>query len=338
MTKSLKDILKTKDKRLEGVKSNEVTIGSLGKDPGVDYDPKAGDERKWVKLHSTEKHADRVGNDEKTYNASNIEYSMDDPKMNKFGHKKGQDEKVYEEIVDESSAKQINDRMNSFMASQKAEKEGDKRGQYNHLADYHDKYSKASGISKSDVEHHRSMADKYRKAALAFGESVENNKKTLKEVITKRTSAGEIIKDFQKSKNPKFAGKSPEERKRMALGAYYSKHPEKSKVSEDLAMPLLGSVDIPKGKADDTQDEISMVKAELKAIANKAMHILMSMPQDMHVEPWVQSKIAQAKEMINSVHDHMVYGDHDKEENEDAPSDTPMTFPGMNIDASGMNV
>jgi len=110
-------------------------------------------------------------------------------------------------------------------------------------------------------------------------------------------------------------------------------------VKEDLAMPLLGGdhSDLPKGRADDTQEEIEMVKAELKALANKALHILMAMPQDLHVEPWVQAKIAQAKEMINSVHDYMVYGDHDQPEDEQ--TDTPMTFPGMNVDnALGMNV
>lgn len=57
--------------------------------------------------------------------------------------------------------------------------------------------------------------------------------------ITKSTSAGEIIKDFQDSDDPKFAGKSKEERRRMALGAYYSKHPEKSnKTNEDVQSAL----------------------------------------------------------------------------------------------------
>ena len=54
----------------------------------------------------------------------------------------------------------------------------------------------------------------------------------LDEVITKKTSAGNIIKDFEKSKNPKFAGKSKEQRKKQALGAYYGMHPEKSNVKE----------------------------------------------------------------------------------------------------------
>ena len=52
---------------------------------------------------------------------------------------------------------------------------------------------------------------------------------TLDEKITKKTSAGEIISDFEKSKNPKFAGKSKAERKKQALGAFYGMHPEKSK-------------------------------------------------------------------------------------------------------------
>lgn len=43
------------------------------------------------------------------------------------------------------------------------------------------------------------------------------------EVLSKKAPAGEWIKDFQKSDNPKFTGKSPEKRKQMALGAYYAK-------------------------------------------------------------------------------------------------------------------
>lgn len=50
----------------------------------------------------------------------------------------------------------------------------------------------------------------------------------IEEKITKDTSAGEIISDFVHSDNPKFEGKSKKERTKMALGAYYSKHPEKS--------------------------------------------------------------------------------------------------------------
>ena len=50
----------------------------------------------------------------------------------------------------------------------------------------------------------------------------------LNEVLSKKAPAGSWIHDFVKSDNPKFKGKSKKERIKMALGAYYSAHPEKS--------------------------------------------------------------------------------------------------------------
>ena len=64
-----------------------------------------------------------------------------------------------------------------------------------------------------------------------LNESVE----VVAEKITKDMSAEEIIKDFQQSDDPKFNGKSQEERKNMALGAYYDMHPEKSNESVEEA-------------------------------------------------------------------------------------------------------
>lgn len=45
----------------------------------------------------------------------------------------------------------------------------------------------------------------------------------INEVLSKDSEAGEWISDFIKSDNPKFAGKSKEKRKEMALAAYYAK-------------------------------------------------------------------------------------------------------------------
>jgi hypothetical protein len=105
-------------------------------------------------------------------------------------------------------------------------------------------------------------------------------------------------------------------------------------LGEDLAVPLLGG-DQPRG---DSDEAIEMVKSELKALANKAMHLMMNMPEGMHVEPWVQAKIAQAKSYVSDVHDYCIYGDHDKPE-EDEQMDTPMTFPNMSVDVNtGRNV
>jgi hypothetical protein len=150
----------------------------------------------------------------------------------------------------------------------------------------------------------------------------------LDEVLTKSTSAGETISDFVHSDNPKFAGKSKEKRKQMALAVYYAKQREQK---EDLAVPLLG------GDGDDESAE--MAKAELKAIANQAMNLVMQIPDTMIIEPWVQSKIAQAKVHISGVHDYMIYGDHDKEKENEGTMDTPMTFPNMSVDVNtGQNV
>ena len=51
----------------------------------------------------------------------------------------------------------------------------------------------------------------------------------LKERLTKKMSAGKVISDFVHSDDPKFKGKSKKERQKMALGAYYGMHPEKSR-------------------------------------------------------------------------------------------------------------
>ena len=79
-----------------------------------------------------------------------------------------------------------------------------------------------------------------------------------------------------------------------------------------------------------------VAKTQLRALANKAMVLAMYLSDDMVVEPWVQAKIAVAKDQVTAVHDYMVYGDKKEQA---APNDTPITFPGMNVDvATGVNV
>jgi hypothetical protein len=55
----------------------------------------------------------------------------------------------------------------------------------------------------------------------------------INEVLSKDADAGDWIHDFVHSDNPKFAGKSKAERKKMALGAYYKKQNEEA-VQEGL--------------------------------------------------------------------------------------------------------
>ena len=244
MPKLLKDIL-------DGVKKSKIVPGSTGSNPGVDYEPKAPNEQEFVKKHEREKHADRVGNEDDIYQATNV---------------------------------------------------------------------------KSSIEKEPRHGRKDIKASEKVNETVDIAKKTLNEVLTKKTSAGEFIKDFQDSDNPKFAGKSKEKRKQMALAAYYAKQNEE--VKEDLAVPLLG------GK--DNDESAEMAKTQLRALANKAMALAMHLSDDVMVEPWVQAKIAVAKDQVTAVHDYMIYGD---KKEQTAQNDTPITFPVMNVDvATGVNI
>ena len=62
-----------------------------------------------------------------------------------------------------------------------------------------------------------------------FKEELEQE---MNEVLTKDASAGDWIRDFIHSDNPKFAGKSKEKRQKMALAAYYAK--QKNEEVEEL--------------------------------------------------------------------------------------------------------
>jgi hypothetical protein len=174
MAKQLKDIL-------AGAKASKVVPGSTGNDPGVDYAPKAPAEQDFVKKHAVEKHADRVGNGDDVYQATNVKHSLAKAGEERHGHKTPKDKKVYE-------------------------------------AKEEDKCNMTAEGTACPVHE---MADC-------------SKQKPLKEVLSKKAGAGEWISDFQKSDNPKFAGKSQEKRKQMALAAYYAKQRnEEVEIDED---------------------------------------------------------------------------------------------------------
>jgi hypothetical protein len=409
MPKQLKDIL-------QGVKSSKKGPLSIGKDPGVDYKPKAGDEDKFVAKHEIEDHRDRVGNEPNA--GAKTKYDLNFSAEKRHGHKKGDDKKVYEakkaedmqcnhsakgvvcpvhgmaecydmKTIKEESAHSVHVKVyDKKGAEQLRSKEfhqhvKDHGGEHHYNSDkgvafkfkneadanrFHknttQKYktlgSENDGLVHEEVEQVDEVSSdslmRYRHAAaperrdpekgekrkagmnlalkkILGGDELGNKPKVkasgmskkemgedveLDEVLTKSTSAGETIKDFEKSDAPQFKGKSKEKRKQMALAAYYKKQNEET-IQEA----------VPRGDSDGAEE---MVKSELKALANKAMHLAMAMPQGMHVEPWVQAKIAQAKSYVSDVHDYMIFGDHPDEEDEQAPADTPMTFPSSTVD------
>jgi hypothetical protein len=89
-----------------------------------------------------------------------------------------------------------------------------------------------------------------------FAEEIELE---LNEVLSKDADAGDFIHDFIHSDNPKFAGKTKAERKKMALGAYYSKHNESFEDEHGT----------PGEKHDDEKEDKALVKKMVKKNALK---------------------------------------------------------------------
>ena len=83
------------------------------------------------------------------------------------------------------------------------------------------------------------QAEKQNKTLRNFKEKYEGHSiydQLINEVLSTDASAGAWIKDFVNSDNPKFAGKSKEQRKKQALAAYYAKqrNEEVEQVEEGL--------------------------------------------------------------------------------------------------------
>jgi hypothetical protein len=103
----------------------------------------------------------------------------------------------------------------------------------------------------------------------------------LQEVLSKDASAGEWIHDFVHSDNPKFAGKSKEKRKEMALGAYYAKKRNEEvelEEADNLALRGLVSTDpkkagrflsTQKGKENRAKKNVPELKADIKRSLGK---------------------------------------------------------------------
>lgn len=353
----LMKVLHQAHNRLNGVRSQSTTDGKTGEDPGVDYAPKAGDERKWIAAHSVEKHADRVGNINHPYTQPQEKYDLNFSDEKRHGRKRGDDEKVYEskenlqcnmsesgkycpmhEMADCSTVKNIKETSVEYKqnyvdkATRKLQKNPEE------ILDPESKSGKRLRIVR-DVALNKIPAQKMRpvnedeeldpndvRSAIANSGHDPKRLRVLLKKLTKhrpeyvRTKGYTIGEESdiserhltpkEKSEREEIAQAIARENPNMPMGKKMAiATAQAKKVAEDLAMPLL------QGDDDSGAD---MVKTELRALSNKAMHLTMTMPDGMHVEPWVQAKIAQAKELVSSVHDYMVYGDHDKpEEKED---------------------
>lgn len=379
MPKNLKDIL-------AGVKSSKVVPGSTGSDPGVDYAPKAPDEQEFVKKHATEKHADRVGNGDDIYQATNIKHAMASPKEDKHGHKKPADKKVYEakeqdkcnmtaegtecpvhEMADCTKSKPLREiAKNPYAIGMAAamKKTGDKPPlKKSTIVKAHDI---AKSVAKEEVEQideiSKELAGKYYSAAVKqhvkkvgmkpnmydriekdMGKKRKEGMDRAHDRMTKEEveQVDEVSKDtlqrYMHAAKPERMDPTKGKQRRAGMdlalkkslgtkdvkvkaAGLSKKEREYHGMKENLAQPLLGGDD----------ESAEMAKTQLRALANKALHLAMQLNDDQVVEPWVQSKIAVAKDHVTAVHDYMVYGDHskDKEDEQTAPYDGSVDMSG----------
>ena len=202
------------------------------------YSPKSADEKRFVKKHITVKTADVAGNGDDVYSGAKIKEI--DRKATRKGYNTADSEAVYE---DASPPKHYGGKgvqgakFDAYMAQRKRELEKSRPTtakeeveQINEIGDTPagrkllkkvDKRAFYMGGTKKGGK--ANMADAgektlQRTAARLKKEEIEQ----MDEVLKVSSGAGEWIKDFESSKNPKFAGKSKEQRKQQALAAYYS--------------------------------------------------------------------------------------------------------------------
>lgn len=270
MAKHLRSI--TEDKRLEGVKKSKVEDGEVygGKDASVHQNDPSTVE--FTKMHKIEKHDDRVGNDTVPYTQPNIKQALLKPEEKRQGNTLAKATAAYKaanEEVDLDEAKCNHTGLGTMcevhgkeqcppgvepkdvpkfgqkvlLDKKKTVKEEsiDEAGGFSYGAKKPRKGSLKDLISKKSKEYNAKQPVIEPKDQMVGTAKVVKEEESIVEVITKKTSVSKIISDFVHSKDPKFAGKSKAERQKMALGAYYGKHPEKSKYEAVNAVePLLG--------------------------------------------------------------------------------------------------
>lgn len=164
----------------------------------------------------------------------------------------------------------------------------------------------------------------------------------INEVLSKDASAGEYIHDFVHSDNPKFAGKSKEERKKQALAAYYAqkneevvdegferssseflkkhkdemeKHKQDQKAKRERMDMNLKNYQAGKVRASGIKEakekteydyEGDMARGQLQSIINNAQKVHDMLEDNDNLPEWVQSKITLSEDYISTVANYMM--------------------------------
>jgi len=138
---------------------------------------------------------------------------------------------------------------------------------------------------------------------------------SLEEVLKASDPTGKWIHDFVHSDNPKFAGKSKEERIRMALGASYGAKNEESKICsicehdpcicDDSHGFVTEDQDVKTNDKGEYDYEGQMARTQLQTTLRNCQDLIGMIEDGDNMPEWVQSKITLAQDYITSVRDYL---------------------------------
>ena len=141
--------------------------------------------------------------------------------------------------------------------------------------------------------HAQNVANKIKGATVHKEETDMDIDDQINEVLSKDATAGDWIHDFVHSDNPKFADKSKDKRKEMALAAYYAKQR-----NEEVELD----------EAKDEKEygyEGDMALNQLATLTRCAEMIKEMLKPDTDMPEWIQSKITLATDYIQTAADYM---------------------------------
>lgn len=299
--KTLNDILKQASDTIRGVRASKTEPLSLGKDPGVDYDPKSPADREFVARHSVQKWDDPNGNKSNIFQASNIKHVILQPDEERHGWDPKEAKKVNEATAAERT-KVAQDTVAKKLASPI---------EPNNVSKPVTPRKGPHGAEMSKVRH---LA---RQAILNLTKTNEDIESVQEKHLTPaETEKREEIAQAIERRNPKMpVGK------KMAIATAQAK-----KVAEDYSNSIAGSI-----TTRENDKSAERAKTQLRAICSKVTELIDNIPDEMIIDPSVQSDIAEAIIKINNVHDCVMYR---KEPNKEQ-ADIPMTFPNMNNGNAG---
>jgi hypothetical protein len=170
------------------------------------YEPRSPDEKKFVDKHVVTKFKNMYSEPEydPVFNGSKVEPI--DREKERHGYSAGADEKVYEEteqLVEISKETKKDYGVKALLQIPALRKKRDE-----------------AKSGKEYIKTDKKVANRLKGAQKVFMKNEETE--SLEEVLKVSDGIGAWIDDFQKSKNPKFEGKSKEERRKQAIAAFYA--------------------------------------------------------------------------------------------------------------------